>query len=218
LYDFLINNLQNCNGGNGIDFNVLTKSTLTITMNFEIYKKYIFIIVNYIKYITENENSENLDNPNDKYYCSRETLINMYNILLFPKYFVELQNTLKKEFDELMTKEESKQPSNKMLREYIKTIYCKIRIRQNQTNNVYNLMLNASNKYGIERHKNIDILIEYLIKIPDYLIDNEIFKNVLIKKTNEFMNSNADESYIETAHMMQTVRKYHEILQSMFGS
>ena len=220
LYDFLMNNLPN---DIGIDFNVVTKSTLSITIDYEIYNKYIFIIVKYITYITENENSAdatNLDNPNNKYYCSRKTLINMYNILLLPKYFVELQNKLKIEFDELMEKEESSQPSNQMLREYIKTLYCKIRVRKNQTINISNLMTNAinTNRYGLENHRCLDLLVEYLITIPEYLLDNENFKNKVIEKINEFINSNTDESYIETAHMMQTFRKYNEILQSMFGS
>jgi hypothetical protein len=144
----------------------------------------------------------------------------MYNILLYPRIYYQLQKTLKKEFDELMEKDESSQPTNQMLREYIKALYSKIRIRQKQTCKAYKLMKNVSNSnmYGKERHKIIDIFIEYLIEIPEYLIDNELFKNKAIEKTNEFLNADVDESYIETAHMIQTLKKYKEILQNMFGS
>ena len=72
--------------------------------------------------------------------------------------------------------------------------------------------------YGCERHKLIDIFIAYLIEIPEYLIDNEVFKNKAIEKINEFLNANVNESYIETAHMIQTLKKYKEILQNMFVS
>ena len=227
FYDFLINNLPNDNDNDNIiniDINVLTKyTTINESINLSLHNKYIFIIEKYMKEIEEIENSENaekLDDQNYKYYCSRETLINMYNILLFPSLYIELQKKLKKEFDELMEKEESNQPTNQMLREYIKALYSKIRIRQKQTCNAYILMKNVSNSnmYGCERHKLIDIFIAYLIEIPEYLIDNEVFKNKAIEKINEFLNANVNESYIETAHMMQTLKKYKEILQNMFGS
>ena len=220
LYDFLINNLPN---DVGIDLNVLANSIVIENVDYIMQSKYIFYIRKYIEYIMENENSENainLDNPTDKYYCSRETLIKMYNILLlFPKRFVELQIKLKKEFDELMKNEESSQISNQTIREYIKTLYCKIKMRQIHTKNIYILMENLHYKnitiLEQEHHRNISILIEYLITIPEYLIDNKTFTNILITKINEFMNATLDSRHIETLHMIQNILKCNEMLKNM---
>ena len=219
LYDLLINNLPN---DVGIDLNVLANSIVIENVDYIMQSKYIFYIRKYIEYIMENENSENainLDNPTDKYYCSRETLIKTYNILLFPKRFVELQIKLKTEFDELMKNDESSQISNQTIREYIKTLYCKIKMRQIHTKNIYILMENLKyNNISIleqEHHRNISILIEYLITIPEYLIDNKTFTNILITKINEFINATLESRHIETLHMIQNILKCNEMLKNM---
>ena len=63
--------------------------------------------------------------------------------------------------------------------------------------------------------KAFDILIEYIISIPEYLEENKSFKNILVKKMIEFINEDVNESYIETAHMMDSVRLLHVMISDM---
>ena len=222
LYDFVINNLPN-----GIDISIVTKYILYDIDNLRLFKIYIYIIEKYVKNFDNTVIYNNLnDNTNDKYYCDRKTLINMYSILINNSHYLkESKIKFKKdfeEFEELLKKEEEHheeqfQLTNQMIRESIKKIYYKIRLRHNQTLNLQNLIKIAHNTDMPKpvNHRNIDILIEYLISIPDFLIDNKPFTIIVRKKMNEFINENKDESYIETAHMMQNIRKLNEICEGL---
>jgi len=221
LYDFLINNLSN-----SIDITIFIKYTLSNIEyfndnsydnninNMKLLRRYIYIIE---KYVENFDDLEIHNNPNHKYYCNREILINIYKILINnnnPSYFQELKIKLKEEFDELLLKEDTNQITEQILRELIKKIYYKIRIRQKQMANIQTLLIIATNDVGIlERHKNTGLLLEYITKIPEFLIDNIKFKIMLIKKMNEFINTTVNENYIETAFLMSHVRKILEILR-----
>ena len=65
------------------------------------------------------------------------------------------------------------------------------------------------------RHRNIDILLEYIITIPELLIENKSYKNMVQNKLNEFINADKNESFIETAHLMYTVRKLNDIIKNI---
>ena len=65
------------------------------------------------------------------------------------------------------------------------------------------------------KHRNVDILLEYLITIPDFIKDNAHFKKSIQKKLDEFTDVEKNENYIETAHMMVTIRKLNDIIKDM---
>ena len=226
LYDFLINNLPN-----GIDISIVSKHIVYDIDNIRLFKLYIYIIEKYVENFDNTDIYNNLnDNLNDKYYCDRKTLINMYFILINNSHYLraskialkeELNEELK-EYEELLKKEEEHQEeqhklTNQILREFIKKIYYKIRLRRMQTLNIDKLIKIAHNTDMLksENHRNIDALIEYLISVPDFLLDNKPFTNIVKKKMIEFINEDKDESCIETAHMMQNIRKLNEICEGM---
>jgi hypothetical protein len=209
LYDFLINNLPN-----GIDIKIIIQNM--VCNDSKLYCRYIYIIE---KYVENFDNKDACNNPKDKYYCDRNTLINMYKLLLNPYYYNNLINILKEEFEELLNKEEFNQPSDEMLREYIKKLYYKTKIRRIQVSNMLTLLIAAKNDNVtlLEKHKNFGILFEYITKIPEFLIDNIKIKNVVISKMNEFLDAKLDENYIETAYFMTNIRKISEIIKNIDG-
>ena len=205
LYDFVIENIPD---NAGIDIHILTAIINANEISEILYNQYIYLIRDYVKHF------DSIDNCNDlthKYYCNKATLEYMYKILLYPYYgFVEFKNKLKNELTDDFTIEE--------LREGIKKIYYKIRKNKKQSKKLTDLVNQArnSNLSSLERHRSMDITFEYILKNTDYLLNNKIFRDMIVKKIHEFLtDKSVDEKYIETAHLMDTVRKLKSIIISM---
>ena len=211
LYDFIISNAN-------IDINLITillKTHLKNNHNKIFYDKYIFIIE---KYINNFDCTDSCDNPNDKYYCYRDTLIYMYNTLLCTGYNLDnLKTKLSEEFNNSLLLEYSKQPTSKMIREYIKNLYNKIMSDNKNLSHLYKLITCPKFNSGciLKKYRSFDILFEYLITIPEFLQENKNFKIVVYKKIFEIINLINDNQHIEAVHLMDTIRKLKSMLDTM---
>ena len=228
LCDFLINNIPN---DLGFDINIVNDNMLGKLSNGILiytdfpdkncYTKYLYIINKHIKYF---DCSKGYENPNEKYHCNRETLINMYKILLLPiECYINLKIILLKEFEELLLNSEDNSEdnttkiTNDMIRELIKNIYYKI-LKHNQHIININNMISKANLIiiSLDKHREIDNLIKYLIKIPEFIMEYDKFRKVIKIKLDEILNdTTVNESYIETYIMMQSIRQLNEIIQGM---
>ena len=213
MYDYLIDNLPD-----GIDINLITIDMFEINKPLEnnYLIQYFYIIENFIKYF----DSPNCNNPNDKYYCTRSTLINMYYILLhnYIKYNNIYIKSLQVELDKFLQKKDSDQPSNEILREYIKNIYYYIRKHKNQCKNLSKRIekIKILKKGTVEFIMEMDFFLEYLITIPIFLKDNIKFRDSVKQKMIEFKDPNViDENIIEHAHFMATLKELNIIVNDM---
>jgi len=218
MYDFIIKNLKDDKGNlTGININLVTIDILYLLkyhtdIDRSYYAQYIYIIDSFIN----NFDSPNCNNIDDKYYCDRQTLINMYYILI-KSYFTNSKyiTLLEYELNKSLLKPESEQLSNDNLRESIKKIYHMIRKHKKQAKIVseYLEKLDSLTRGTIVYIRELDSLFDYIITVPEFFRGHTHFKNVVKRKIIEFLNSEVlNDEYIEHVQLKITMKKLHTII------